>query len=163
MGDPVADATPAATQAGSTVKGDTRVKNLRALVLKVLDKADQLLTTEPARMIGYGAAVVIYLAAKLLASRGIIAEPIDFNQSLVSAVFALGIVVGVVEGIRKFCYSPQTYIEDLADENKQGHLEAHMEEALKRLNDSMTQQVKAADAPAPEPGNVFVPTDGKSN
>lgn len=133
---------------------------LRKTVLAILDKADQLLTTEPARMIGYGAAIVVYLVARLLTETHVLNLPLTFDQSLTSAVAALATVVILVESIRRFVYSPQTYIEDIADENKAGHEAAHLEEDLARWHQAVQQRIaeqKQAEqttvlpvAPAPE-------------
>jgi hypothetical protein len=76
------------------------VDKLRA----VLDIARTLLTGEPARAIGYGAAVVIYLVAKVV---GVIPDQ-TFDQAVVEAVAAMAIVASVVETIRHYVYSPAT-------------------------------------------------------
>ena len=68
----------------------------------ILDKADSVLKGEPARIIGYGAAVVIYLVAK---ASGHIADQTP-DQALISAGAAITTVVGIIETIRHFVYSP---------------------------------------------------------
>lgn len=73
---------------------------LRAL----LDKVEGVLSGEPARAIGYGAAVVIYLVAK---ASGKIADQ-SFDQAIISAGAGIGVVVGVIETIRRYVYSPAT-------------------------------------------------------
>ena len=107
------------------------VTKLRELLATVLAKADALLTSEPARMIGYGAAVVVFFTVKLLSDRGYIwTGPLTFEQSVGYAFAALAVTVSVIESIRRFVYSPQTFIEQLADEWANGHDEAHLEEML---------------------------------
>lgn len=92
------------------------VNQLRKAVSAILAKVSKLLETEPARAIGYGAAVVVYLAARVLSERGYVQFNLSFEDSIIAAAAALTLVAGVVESIRRFVYSPMTYIEDLADE-----------------------------------------------
>lgn len=73
-------------------------------VTDILDRADGVLKGEPARIIGYGAAVAIYLVAK---ASGTIADQTP-EQAFISATAAIGTVVGVIESIRHFVYSKPT-------------------------------------------------------
>lgn len=107
------------------------VKQLQATALRILDTIRALLTREPARLIGYGSAGVIYLAARFLADKGYLDVPMTFDQSLTAALAAMTTLVIIVESIRRFVYSPQTYIEDLADESAAAHEAAHLEEEFK--------------------------------
>jgi hypothetical protein len=68
----------------------------------ILDKARAMLSGEPARAIGYGAAVVVYLVAK--ASGAIADVPLD--QAVLQTTSAIAVVVSVIESIRRFVYSP---------------------------------------------------------
>jgi hypothetical protein len=70
----------------------------------LLDKAESILQGEPARIIGYGAAVAIYLVAKI---SGSIADQTP-EQALVSAGAGITAVIGVIESIRHFVYSVPT-------------------------------------------------------
>lgn len=63
-----------------------------------------LLTGEPARIIGYGAAVIIWVVARLV---GVIPDQSP-DQALESAVAAIAIVASIVESIRHLVYSPAT-------------------------------------------------------
>lgn len=72
----------------------------------LLDKADSILKGEPARIIGYGAAVVIYLVAK---ASGNIADQTP-EQALVSGVAGVTTLISVVETIRHFVYSQPTVV-----------------------------------------------------
>jgi hypothetical protein len=101
----------------------------------ILDKADSILHGEPARIIGYGAAVLIYLVAK---ASGNIADQTP-EQALVSAGAGIVSVVSVIETIRHFVYSKPTVevlVENAADTGD-------------------------TEVPAP-PANDVVPTDGDS-
>lgn len=145
--------------------------NIRKVVSAILDKADQLLTTEPARLIGYGAAVVIFLAVQGLGyvKPGLL-PPLSFEAAIGDAFAAITTLVILVESIRRFVYSPATYIEDLSDESQAAHEAAHMEEDLAKWAETVRQhqQAKAAAAAAPQPITGIVsdvaPGDkGKSN
>lgn len=70
----------------------------------LLAQVDTLLHGEPARAIGYGAAVIIYIVAKASGKF----PDVSLDSALVSAGTALAAVVGVVETIRHFVYSPNT-------------------------------------------------------
>jgi hypothetical protein len=73
-------------------------------IKRVLDGARNLLTGEPARVIGYGAAVVIYLVAQAV---GTIPDQ-TFDEAILSAGAALAVIASVVETIRRYVYSPNT-------------------------------------------------------
>jgi len=96
------------------------------IVQSVLAKANQLLVTEPARLIGYSSAVVVYFVALFLTSRGLL-PALTFDQSVAAAFGGIATLVIIVESARRFVYSPQTYIEDLADESQAAHELAHLE------------------------------------
>ena len=119
--------------------------SIRTFIMKVLDRADRLLTSEPARMIGYGAAVVVYLVVRALGELkpGLI-PAMGFGESVGVAFSALATVVILIESIRRFVYSPLTYIEDLSDESQAAHEAAHLEEDLHRWT-------LASIPPPPEP------------
>jgi hypothetical protein len=108
------------------------VNSIRSFVSALLDKVDLLLTSEPARLIGYGAAVIVYLVARVLADRGYLDVQLSFDQSIGAAFGAIATLVILVESIRRFVYAPTTYIEDLSDESEAAHELAHMEEDLAR-------------------------------
>lgn len=75
-----------------------------ALARTVVDGARNLLTGEPVRAIGYGAAAIIYLVARASGS----IEDVTPEEALVQAGAAVAIVAGVVESIRRVVYSPNT-------------------------------------------------------
>lgn len=112
------------------------MKQLQSFVSAFLDKVDLLLQTEPARAIGYGAAVVVFLVAQVLSARGYL-PPMTFDQSVTLALSALATLVVLVESIRHFVYSPMTYIEDLSDESAAAHEAAHLEEELRNWFDAV--------------------------
>ena len=120
------------------------VNALRNAALAVLDKLDAMLKGEPARTIGYGAAGVIMLVVYLANMRGItrLGANLSFDDAIALAFGAVGFVAIVVESIRRFVYSPQTYIEDLADESKASHEAAHLEEEFQRMMDAATSAQK---------------------
>ena len=129
-------------------------------IRKVLDKIDALLTTEPARMIGYGAAVIVFLVVEGIGYiRPGLLPQVSFDTALSLAFAAIAFLVVVVENIRRFVYAPQTYIEDLADEyeagHDSGHQDGHMHERLDaalQAAQPQVQQVPVAPAPEPKPG-----------
>lgn len=133
-------------QSSDTVEG-VPVKSLQNTVTAFLDRVRQLLTSEPARLIGYGSAIVIYLVANFLASKGIIDVKLSFEDSIVTALAAMSVLVGIVEAIRRAVYSPATYIEDLADEAKNAHEAAHREIELQNwfteTSNAIRDQLKA--------------------
>lgn len=73
---------------------------LQALV----EQANALLQGSPARAIGYGAAVVIWLVANAMGRL----PDMTFDQAVTVAVTAVALLVGVVEAIRKYVFSPAT-------------------------------------------------------
>lgn len=75
-------------------------------IASILEAARGLLIGEPARAIGYGAAVVIYFAAKALGS----IPDQSLDEALLSAGVAIGTVASVVESIRRFVYSQPTVV-----------------------------------------------------
>ena len=129
--------------------------SIRTFIMKVLDKADTLLTSEPARMIGYGAAVIVYLVIRALGELkpGLI-PPMSFEESVGVAFSALATTVILIESIRRFVYSPLTYIEDLSDESQAAHEAAHLEEDLHRWQERIAAQ--AAEAAKPQTQTVVV-------
>jgi len=70
----------------------------------LVEAVNRVLQGSPARAIGYGAAVVIYLVA--LAFDRI--PDMTFEQAVTSAVTAVTILVGIVEAIRFYVFSPAT-------------------------------------------------------
>lgn len=70
----------------------------------LLAPVQDILTGEPARAIGYGAAAIIYVVAKLV---GAIPDQTP-DQALASATAGIAVVVSVVESIRHYVYSPNT-------------------------------------------------------
>ena len=108
--------------------------SIRKAALAILDKVDKLLTTEPARLIGYGAAGVVFIVLKVCEAKGLTLFPqASFDEVLGVAFTAIATTVILVESIRRFVFSPQTYIEDLADESQAAHEAAHLEEDMQRL------------------------------
>ncbi len=90
------------------------MNTLSKTVSVILDRIYQLLTTEPARLIGYGAAVVVFLVAQgLNYVRPGILPVVSFEQSLGLAFSASAMLVVLVESIRRFVYSPATHYADL--------------------------------------------------
>ena len=77
---------------------------LKAIIVRLLDQADALLKASPARAIGYGGAVVVYLVAKAI---GRIPD-LSFEASVTLAFSVIPILVAFVETIRAFVYSPAT-------------------------------------------------------
>lgn len=125
------------------VKGEP-VKQLRATITKVLDKVDVYLQTEPARLIGYGAAVVVFLVAQVVGRvRPGLLPDVPFETAIAITGSAIVFLTVVVENIRRFVYAPMTYIEDLADESKLSHEAAHLEEEFSR---SIEQAMARRDA-----------------
>lgn len=124
------------------------VNQLRALASKVLAKMDQLLTTEPARVIGYGAAVVVFLAVQGISyfKPGVL-PAVTFDEAIGMAFAAISTLVILIESIRRFVFSPQTYIEDIADESEAAHEAAHIEEEAQRFIEGLRAQQAAAAQP----------------
>lgn len=67
----------------------------------ILDSIQSLLVGEPARVIGYGAAVVIYIVAKAT-----VLPDQTLDQSLALAAGILVSIGSIIEPIRHFVYSP---------------------------------------------------------
>jgi hypothetical protein len=82
--------------------GDLLPDNIRSFVNKVLDLSSALLQGEPALVIGNGAAVVIYLVAKVM---GAVPDQ-TFEQAVASATAAIVTINAVLLTIRKYVYSP---------------------------------------------------------
>lgn len=115
------------------MKGVT-VNQLRIFATAVLDRVSILLATEPARLIGYGAAVVVFVVAQVLEQfRPGLLPKLTFESAIAITASAIVFLAIVVENIRRFVYSPMTYIEDLSDESQLSHDAAHMEEDLRRM------------------------------
>jgi hypothetical protein len=76
----------------------------------LVDAADRLLQGEPARFIGYGAALVIVGVVAVANQVGVtrFGENVDLGTSLGLATAAIVTVTGVIESIRKFVFSPAT-------------------------------------------------------
>lgn len=71
----------------------------------LLDKAVALLADrEPARAIGYGAAVIAYFVARQAVS----IPDISFEDAVILTAAYVGVVGGVIETIRKIVWSPNT-------------------------------------------------------
>lgn len=68
----------------------------------LLVRVEALLQGEPARAIGYGAAVVVYVVA--LAT----GKAVTFDQAVGLAVAAIALIVPVVEFVRHYVFSPAT-------------------------------------------------------
>lgn len=67
-----------------------------------LDKIEALLQGEPARAIGYGAAVVVYLVAAAFNR----IPDVSFNEAVADSTAAIALLVSVIELIRHYVYSP---------------------------------------------------------
>lgn len=83
-----------------TVLPDALVAKLQGLS----DAIEKLLQGETARVIGYGAGVVIYIVAKLF---GAIPD-VPFDQAVIQAGTAAGVLVAIIESIRHYVFSPAT-------------------------------------------------------
>lgn len=128
-------------------------------IQQLLDKADQLLTTEPARMIGYGAAIAIFLVLRVVGEvRPGLVPVMSFEETIGLAFTALATVTILVESIRRFVYSPLTYIEDLSDESQAAHEAAHLEEDLHRWKAAIEAEVAAQRAEAAQTRTVNIGT-----
>lgn len=82
----------------------------------ILDAISAKLTGEPARAIGYGAAVavvaVVYVANALGFTR--FGASLSLADALSLASVSITFVVGIVEGIRHYVFSPNTVAEVVA-------------------------------------------------
>lgn len=131
--------------------------NALKFIRQLLDKADQLLTTEPARMIGYGSAVIVAIVVRIVGEvRPGLVPQLSFDEAVGLAFTALASVTILVESIRRFVYSPQTYIEDLSDEAAAAHEAAHLEEDLRRWKEAIEAEVAAKRAADQQPKTQFV-------
>lgn len=70
----------------------------------IISKAEDLLQGEPLRVIGYGAAVVIWLVCN---ASGRFAD-ISFDSALALTVSAAATLTAILETARRFVYSPNT-------------------------------------------------------
>lgn len=75
------------------------------------DRLLGLLQGEPARVIGYGAAVIIYLVAAAFKA----IPDVSFEQAIGDATAAITMLVSVVESIRHLVFSPNTVNTLLAE------------------------------------------------
>lgn len=93
----------------------TTVSNVLDAVKTALDKAEVLLTEkEPARAIGYGAALIVFAIAKV---SGAIPDQ-SLDESLALGAAAVLSTTAIVESIRRFVYSPATVFDLLAEFEK---------------------------------------------
>ena len=69
-----------------------------ATIKSTLARVSDALKGEPARVIGYGSAVVIYLVANVV---GAIPD-VTFDNAILSGAAAITVVASVVESIRHF-------------------------------------------------------------
>lgn len=76
----------------------TAISTLIATLNNVADKVRDLLSGEPLRFIAYGAAIVIYVAAKV---SGTIPD-VTLTEAFGQAVAAAAVVAAVVESARRF-------------------------------------------------------------
>lgn len=83
------------------------------IVKALLDKANELLKGEPARAVGYGAAVIIYFVARASGSL----EDVTVEEALVQGAAAIAIAASIVETIRRLVYSPATVEALLAEKD----------------------------------------------
>lgn len=70
----------------------------------ILDSVQSVLRGEPARVIGYGGAVVVYLVARVSGS----IPDVPLDTAIVQATAAIAVVASFVETIRRLVYSPAT-------------------------------------------------------
>ena len=70
----------------------------------ILEKLRGWLQGEPLRAIGYGAAVIVYLLARVLGS----IPDVSFADAVTQGGAAALVVASVVETIRRYTYSPAT-------------------------------------------------------
>ena len=72
-------------------------------ITDILTKAEALLQGEPARAIGYGAALVIVGVSLASNALGFTRIPeVDLATAVTDATFAIATIVGVIESIRHF-------------------------------------------------------------
>jgi hypothetical protein len=92
---------------------------INALVLKVrgfLARLGDALSGEPARVIGYGAALIVYFIANM---SGRIPD-VSFDEAVIRTTAALAIVSAVIESIRKVTYSKNA-VGQIIDETYRHH------------------------------------------
>lgn len=70
----------------------------------IVDQVEKLLQGETARVIGYGAGIVIYLVAKAVQA----IPDMPFDQAVLQAGAAATMVISIVEAIRHYVFSPAT-------------------------------------------------------
>lgn len=75
-----------------------------------LDSVDALLQGEPLRAIGYGAALVVVIVVAVANALGhpIFGPNISIPDAITATTAAAAVLVGIVEGARRFVYSPAT-------------------------------------------------------
>lgn len=73
-------------------------------VNSILDKVLSIANGEPARVIGYGGAAIVYLVAKFSGS----IEDVTPEAALLQVGSALALIVTFVESIRRLVFSPNT-------------------------------------------------------
>lgn len=87
-------------------------------IAALLDQARVLLQGEPARLIGYGAAVVVVLVVAIANALGFtrFGANIDLGTALGLTTLAIGSLVGLIETIRRYVYSPNT-VQRIAEQS----------------------------------------------
>jgi hypothetical protein len=82
----------------------------------ILDKASYLLQGEPLRAIGYGTALVIVGVVAVANALGVtkFGASISLADALVLATTATGTLVTIVEGARRYVFSPNSVAEIVA-------------------------------------------------
>lgn len=73
-------------------------------VRSLLDVLGRLLSGEPARLIGYGAAVIVYIVARVSKTL----PDVSLDQALIQVAAVIALAASVVETIRHYVYSPAT-------------------------------------------------------
>lgn len=84
---------------------------IKDAIVDFLGKADVLLRGSPARAIGYGAAVIIWLVANAFD----VFPDMKFEDAVSAALVSISLLVTVIESIRYFVYAPAN-VEKLLDE-----------------------------------------------
>lgn len=85
-------------------------------ITDILDKARDLLAGEPARAIGYGAGVIVYLVARALGS----IPDVPFEDALILTAGYVVTIGAVIESIRRYVYSAPT-VDALVEEEHDIH------------------------------------------
>lgn len=97
----------------------------------IADKATALLQGEPARAIGYGAALVIVGVCAVSNALGYTRLPeVDLTTALGLATAAIVTVTGIIESIRRFVFSPLTVREAILDADAFGSRQVLREQGL---------------------------------